>query len=75
MEKDTTGIQTNRDRDTKGKGMGTQVNRDINRQGHRQAGTETQTDRYRDTDGQGHRRTGTGTQTDRDRDTNGQGHR
>jgi hypothetical protein len=38
LEKDTTGIQTDRDRDTKGQGC---------------KWTGTQTDRDRDTDGQG----------------------
>jgi hypothetical protein len=80
LEKDTTGIQPDRARDTKGQGRkwtDTQMDRDTDGQGlgHRRTGIGTQTDREnRETDGQGqgHRWTGRGTQTDRKMDTDGQ---
>ncbi len=51
-DQDTTGIQTDRDRDTKGWGhkmTGTQVDRDTSGQGHEWTGTQVD----RDTSGQG----------------------
>ncbi len=82
-EKDTTGIQADRDRNTKGQGhrwTGTQTDRGwyTDGQGHRRTGrgAGTQADRKseRDTDrqaeGQEHRRTGRGTGTKADRDRN-----
>jgi hypothetical protein len=86
LQKDTTGIQPDRDRDASGQthkwtghkwtGTGTETDRDRDtvRQRHRLTRTGTQTDRKRDTDGQrerqGHRRTGTRTEPDMDSDRN-----
>jgi hypothetical protein len=87
-EKNTTGIQADRDRNTKGQGhkwTGTQTDRDWDtvgqRQGHRRtgrgAGTKMDRKRERVTDGQrkgqGHRWTGTKADRDRNRDRHGQG--
>jgi hypothetical protein len=66
-EKDTTGMQTDRDRDTKGRGhkwTGMQVDRDASGQGQvdRDTSGQRKTDRDWDTDvqRQGNRRTGRG---------------